>query len=80
MATVEQIRNVLIDKILSVNNLELLMALDKMLTFEKTDTSQVQLSEEQRMLLELSEEDIKNNHLISQEAMAKRNLEWLNEM
>ena len=31
-------------------------------------------------MLEMSENDIKNGNLISQEAMNKRNLEWLNEM
>lgn len=29
-------------------------------------------------MLEMSEKDIKNGKLISQEAMDKRNLEWLN--
>lgn len=29
-------------------------------------------------MLEMSETDIKNDRLISQEAMDKRNLEWLN--
>jgi hypothetical protein len=38
----------------------------------------VELTEEQKMMLEMSEEDIKNGKLISQEAMDKRNLEWLN--
>lgn len=31
-------------------------------------------------MLEMSEEDIQNGKLISQEAMNKRNLEWLNAM
>ena len=40
----------------------------------------VQLTDEQIIMLEMSENDIKNGNLISQEAMNKRNLEWLNEM
>lgn len=31
-------------------------------------------------MLEMSEDDIKNGRLISQEEMDKRNLEWLNEL
>ena len=40
----------------------------------------VHLSDEQKTMLELSEQDIKTGKLISQEAMNKRNLEWLNAM
>ncbi len=40
----------------------------------------VELTEEQKLILEMSEQDIKNQETISQEAMNKRNLEWLNAM
>ncbi len=40
----------------------------------------IELTAEQKLMLEMSEDDIKNGRLISQEAMNKRNLEWLNEM
>jgi hypothetical protein len=39
----------------------------------------VELSSEQKEMLQMSEKDIENGRLISQEAMNKRNLEWLNE-
>jgi len=35
---------------------------------------------EQKMMLDMSEQDIKSGKLISQEATDKRNLEWLNIM
>jgi len=35
------------------------------------------LTKEQKIMLEMSEEDIKSGKLISQEAMDKINLEWL---
>jgi hypothetical protein len=38
----------------------------------------VELTNEQKMMLEMSENDIKTGKLISQDAMNKRNLEWLN--
>jgi len=36
------------------------------------------LTNEQKAMLEMSENDIKTGKLISQDAMNKRNLEWLN--
>lgn len=39
----------------------------------------VELTEEQKEMLQLSEADIKYGRLISQDEMNKRNLEWLNE-
>ncbi len=40
----------------------------------------VKLTNEQKEMLQMSEDDIDNGQLISQEQMNKRNLEWLNEM
>ena len=80
MATVDNIRNGLIDKILSINNKDFLVALDKLIASSSTDSELVNLTKEQKIMLELSEADIKNGRLISQEAMDKRNLEWLNAM
>ncbi|MBP8792336.1 MAG: hypothetical protein KBE41_04940 [Lutibacter sp.] len=49
-------------------------------TITKAESEIVQLNDEQKTMLELSEQDIKTGKLISQEAMNKRNLEWLNAM
>jgi hypothetical protein len=38
----------------------------------------VKLTSEQKAMLEMSENDIENGRLISQEEMNKRNIEWLN--
>jgi archaellum component FlaF (FlaF/FlaG flagellin family) len=78
MATVDNIRNGLIDKILSIKNKEFLVALDKLITLNSSDSEIVNLTKEQKIMLEMSEADVKNGRLISQEAMDKRNLEWLN--
>ncbi len=80
MATVENIRNRLIDKILSIKNKDFLVALDKLISSSSSESEIVELSKEQKIMLEMSEEDIKTGKLISQEAMDKRNLEWLNAM
>lgn len=78
MSTVDKIRNGLIDKILTIRNKEFLEALDKLISSSSSETEIVKLSEEQKLMLQMSEEDIANGRLISQDEMDKRNLEWLN--
>ncbi|HUH46310.1 MAG TPA: hypothetical protein VLZ54_04085 [Arenibacter sp.] len=78
MATIDKIRNGLIDKILTIRNKEFLEALDKIISSSTSDTEIVQLSDEQKQMLQMSEDDIANGRLISQSEMDKRNLEWLN--
>lgn len=80
MATVDNIRNGLIDKILSIINKDFLVALDNLITSSSSDLGTIELTKAQKIMLEMSEEDIKNGRLISQDAMDKRNLEWLNAM
>jgi archaellum component FlaF (FlaF/FlaG flagellin family) len=70
----------LIDKILSIKDKDFLEALDKIITSTTSESDIVNLTNEQKTLLEMSEQDVKNGELISQEAMDKRNLEWLNAM
>ena len=80
MATVDKIRNGLIDKIISIRDKDFLEALDKFIASRASESDIVKLTEEQKKMLQMSEEDIKNGRLISQEKMDKRNLEWLNAM
>lgn len=78
MATVDSLRNGLIEKILSINNKDFLQALDQLISSDSSVFEMSKLTEDQKKMLKMSEEDIKNGKLISQEAMDKRNLEWLN--
>jgi hypothetical protein len=80
MATVDDIRSGLIDKILAIKNKEFLKTLDKLISLSGSDSEAVELTNEQKAMLEMSEDDLKKGRLISQDAMTKRNLEWLNEM
>ena len=79
MATVDKIRSQLIDKILAIKNKDFLEALDNLVASSSLSSDVVELSSEQKQMLEMSEKDIENGRLISQDAMNKRNLEWLNE-
>jgi len=67
-----------IDKILSIKKRDFLEALDTFISSNATESNILELIEEQKTMLEMSEQDIKNGNLISQEAIDKRNLEWLN--
>jgi hypothetical protein len=78
MATIEKIRNGLIDKINAIKDEEFLKELDKLISSSASASELVKLTAEQKKMLQMSEEDIKNGRLISQEKMDLRNLEWLN--
>ncbi|MBK5212888.1 MAG: hypothetical protein JJE55_04420 [Flavobacteriaceae bacterium] len=80
MTTVDKIRNGLIDKIISIRDKDFLEALDKLISLSTSESDIVKLTADQKKMLQMSEEDIKNGKLISQEKMDKRNLEWLNGM
>lgn len=77
MATVDQIKDNLIEKISSINNREVWEALDNFISNTSKDSDVVKLTEAQKKMLQLSEEDIRNGQLISQDAMIKKNLKWL---
>ena len=79
MATVDKLRKGLIDKILTINNKDFLVALDKLVSSSEVNPEAGELTEEQKEMLGMSENDIREGRWISQEAMDKRNIEWLNE-
>ncbi len=79
MDTVDDIRNELIGKIPAIRDRDFLESLSKLITSSALSTEKTKLTSAQKAMLEMSEEDIKNGNLISQKAMDKRNLEWLNE-
>ena len=77
METIDKIKTGLIDKILSINNKDFLEALDKLISSSNSESEIVELTKDQKALLAMSENDIKEGRLISQDAMNKRNKEWL---
>lgn len=80
MKTIDNIRNSLIDKLQSITNRDFLEAIDKLVSTSNLNSEDIEFTEEQITMLEMSENDIKKGNVISQEAMNKRNLEWLNAM
>ena len=79
MASTEQIRNNLIDKLISIKNKELLSAVDRLLEVSVKEEGVYKVSDDQRKALKASEIDIANGRLISDEDVNNEEDEWLKE-
>ena len=77
MDTADNIRNNIIDKLLTISNKEYLNALYKLISKSSVENDAIQLSEDQLLMLNMSEDDIKNNRIVSQKELDKMDLEWL---
>jgi len=78
MASIDHIRNSLIDKLLSIKNKEFLIALEGIVSNSNTGNDIIELTKEQEILLEMSDSDIENGRVISHEALKRKTSEWLN--
>lgn len=78
MANVNHMRNALISRILTIRDLDVLKAIDELISTSDAD-EKVKLTDEQVEMLKLSEEDIRYGRVISQEELFGREREWLNE-
>lgn len=76
MKSVNTIRTNLIDKILSIQNVEFLKALDNLVSSSSQENI-VKLTEEQKLMLQMSEEDILAGRIISQEKVDLEDIKWL---
>lgn len=78
MAAIELIKTRLIDKILATKNRKSLEAIDTFFfSALKEEDEILKLSSEQIEMLLMSEEDIKNNNLITETELQKLDKEWL---
>lgn len=79
MATLNEIRNRVIDSLMSIDNSQYLQALEKMIKSSNVEHTKIPLSEEQKIMLAMSEDDIENGKMIDQESLNKQELQWLKE-
>jgi hypothetical protein len=79
MSTTDILRNSIIDKLLTISNKDYLSALYQLVNSSSISMDTVQLSEEQVLMLQLSDVDIKNGKVISQDQLDKDDLQWLSE-
>lgn len=77
MAQVDNLRNGLIEKLLTISNIDYLRALNEIVSSSKLETNKLDLTEEQVLMLKLSDKDIEDGRLISQNQLDKEDLIWL---
>lgn len=80
MTTTDHIRNGIIEKLLTISNKEYLTALFQLVKNSSTDKDIVYLTEEQILMLKLSDKDIKLGNLIPHSQLDKNDLKWLKEL
>ena len=73
------LRNNIIDKLLTISNKDYLAALYQLVENSSVDNDIVKLSEEQILMLQLSDKDIMLGKLISQEDLDKNDMQGLKE-
>lgn len=79
MATVDALRDSLINKLLTISDKEYLLALNKIIEANELRSAPIKLTASQIEMLEMSEEDIKAGRVISHEELFKDTLAWLKE-
>lgn len=79
MASLNEIRNKLIDSLMAIDNPKYLEALDAMINSSNIERSNVPVTEEQKIMLTMSDDDIKYERLIDQQSLNEEELQWLKE-
>ena len=74
MTSVDRIRNSIIDRLLTISNKEYLTAPHKLVESGPLVDDKVKLTEEQKVMLQMSEEDIKKDRLIPQDQLDKEDM------
>ncbi len=74
------LRNSIIDKLLTISDKDYLAALHQLLENSSIDNDLVKLSEEQILMLKLSDRDIEDGKLMSQDELDKSDVQWLKEL
>ena len=77
MISTSDIRNKIIDQLMSIKDSEFLRTLSDMIDRAHVQENAVQLTEEQNVMLTMSEEDIAEGRTIDQLTLNERELEWL---
>ena len=80
MANVNSLKNELVEKILSIQNIEFLQALNVLISnSEKKFKEKKLVSDAEKEILLKSKEDINAGRFVSQDVLYQKSLEWLND-
>lgn len=80
MTTTDHIRNGIIEKLLTISNKDYLTALFQLVKNSSIDKDTIGLTEEQVLMLKLSDKDIKEGNLIPHSQLDKSDLKLLKEL
>ena len=79
MTSTAEIRNRIIEQLLSINDKEYLLALSRIIDQSQVQGGQVTLTEEQKRMLVMSDADIAEGRTIDQQVLHEQELRWLKE-
>ena len=77
MSVADNIRNNIIDKLLTISDKDYLSALYQIVSTSVVNDDVVKLSEAQILMLNMSDEDINKDRVVSYDELDKTDLEWL---
>ncbi len=77
MAQVDGIRNGIIDKLLAISDKDYLLTLLRLVDNSSIEGDKIKLTKEQKLMLKMSEADIQNGRILSQDDLDKKDFEWL---
>lgn len=80
MEAADILRNNIIDKLLTITDADDLSAIYQLVERSSSDNEAVKLTKEQTLMLQLSDKDILNGKLISQDQLDKEDLQWVKEL
>lgn len=77
MNSATDIRNKVIDQLLTITDTDYLQALSSMIDHSHIQVDAVPLTEEQKIMLTMSEVDIAEGRTVEQQVLHERELQWL---
>jgi len=80
MRTSDIIRNEIIGKLMTISDTNYLSALYQIVENSAVESDTIKLTKEQKLMLDLSEMDIKSGNTITQYDLDKKDLKWLKEL
>jgi len=79
MSQIDTLRNSLIDRLLRIENVDMLKAIDTILKESNVSNEPINLTEAQIEMLKMSEDDVANGRVTSHEDLMKEARAWLKE-
>ena len=80
MTSADALRNEIIGKLLTISDKSYLSAINKIVETRSDRNDLVKLTEEQKLMLDMSNDDIKNGRTVNQVELNKADLLWLKEL